>query len=456
MSLCLGRLQDTKFAAGVRARQEPVDAHSGTYTDFLRRHERAANKAIQEGPHAVKAMLPQLVDRIADSRNLRAAWDHLARHGGATPGPNGITYRDVEGSEIWELMRTLGRSIREGTYQPGPTRQLRISKGPDRGYRTLTLHNIEDRVVQRAIVQIVQPILDYRFDEHSYGFRPNRGRLNALATAVAESQRGRTTWITEDIKTAFDRVPHGRLQDVLQKRLPDQRLMDLMGTINSNRQKRGIPQGSPLAPLLLNLYLDYHLDRVWRKRSPDQPLLRYADDLLIPCKTRQEATEARKRLERTLTPTGMLLKGTPDTAIRDLSDGDEAEWLGYAVRLEEDGLRIHVTEDAWWELRERLALAHTEELAPLRIVSVLSGWVDQFGPCLPHTDVAAVYARIKEEAGKLAFDEIPGEADVRERIHRAYERWEVLRGRAKGSFTGLVTDGGSACLSTATKRRNGE
>ncbi|HBO42662.1 MAG TPA: Retron-type reverse transcriptase, partial [Planctomycetaceae bacterium] len=456
MSLCLGRLRDTKQAADVHARQEPVEAHSGAYTEFLRRHERAVTRAIHEGPHAVKAMLPQLVDRIADSRNLRIAWGHLARHGGATPGPNGVTYRDVEGPEIWELMRTLGRSIREGTYQPGPTREVRIPKGPDRGYRTLTLHNIEDRVVQRAIVQIIQPILDYRFDEHSYGFRPNRGRLNALATAIAESQRGRTLWITEDIKTAFDRVPHGRLQDVLRKQLPDQRLMDLMGTVNSNRQKRGIPQGSPLAPLLLNLYLDHHLDKVWRKVNPDQPLLRYADDLLIPCETRQEATEARAKLERILTPAGMLLKGTPETAIRDLSEGEEAEWLGYTVRLEEDGLRTHVTEDAWRELRERLTLAHTEELPPLRIVPALSGWVDQFGPCRPHTDVAAVYARIKEEAGKLAFDEIPGEAEVRERIHRAHERWEVLLGRAKGSSMGLITDGGSACLQKATKRRNGE
>ena len=203
----LGPWRDSKLATDACACQEHVDAHSGTSHDFLRRHERAAVKAATGGYQAMVDIAPRLLPRVADTRNLRVAWDYLRRHGGPAPGPNGLTYEDLEEFEVWELLQVLSKAIRDGTYRAGPDRQVSISKGNNRGQRILRLQDIQDRVVHRAVAQIIGPLLDPTFDDNSDGFRPHRNRCHALAKAMHYTQQAdRRIWVVADVKNAFDRL----------------------------------------------------------------------------------------------------------------------------------------------------------------------------------------------------------------------------------------------------------
>lgn len=427
MYTSLGQREDFNQLAGAHARPDAADFHIGSRQDFLRRHERAATEAIQRGRPGIEEIAPYLLRRVADARNLRIAWDYLRRRGGAAPGPNGHRYSDLEEDEVWELMRAIGYAIRQGTYRPGLDRLLAIPKGNDRGTRTLKLQNIEDRVVARAVVQIIQPLLDLLMDDRSYGYRPGRDRRHALAEAlVVADGRDLKVWVVEDIKDAFDKVPLNRLLDVLRLRLPDD-VVRLIETATNTGSKRGIRQGSPLSPLLLNLYLDHFLDKVWARWNPDVPLLRTADDLLILCRTEEQAHSCHRSLQQILTPAGMPLKGTPTTTTRNLSAGQQAEWLGFEIGLQGSQALVCLAGQTWFKLADELALAHARPGSPLRVIPTILGWADQIGPCYADEDRDQVYARVASAAKESAFEEFPTREQFFERWSRAHARWLELR-----------------------------
>lgn len=457
----LGQRGDVKLLVGARARQMPVEAHVGRCRDFLRRHEQAAAEAVRHGRRGLEDIGPHLLQRTADTRNLRAAWDHLAQHGGQAPGPNGLTYSDLDQSEVWELLRTLRSAIQSGTYRHGPDRPVNRPKSSGSGYRTLRLENIADRVVARGVVQIVQPLLDPLFDERSYGFRPNRDRRHALAEAMQLADSGYLVWVVEDIQDAFDHVPLRRLLDIVRKSLPSaEPILALIERIVNTGTKRGLRQGNALSPLLLNLYLDHHLDRTWRRRFPDTPLLRTADDPLIVCRTEAEARNAHAQLREILLPTGMRLKGTPDSAICDLHTGDHADWLGYDVSWGIDGLEVRTAEKAWRKLARELEEAHEHPASPLRARRILEGWTDQLGPTYPYAEHDQVYARVTALFRESAFDEAPDEPAFEWRRWGAYARWlrllDGLPGRDVPTSLPLFP-GGSAChVLTAPEARRSD
>jgi group II intron reverse transcriptase/maturase len=406
----------------------PVGAHEGTAWDFLRRHERAATKAARQGLGAIREMGPDLLGRLADTRNLWCAWQYLAHHGGAAPGPDGLTYQDLERHEVRETCRTLSRAILEGHYHPGPDRKVQIPKRDGRT-RPLRLQSIVDRVAQRAFVQIIQPLLDPHFDDRSHGYRPHRDRQHALAQADWLAGHGnRYCWVTEDIRDAFEHVPHGRLLDLLARTLPGDLLQRIERVIH-NSTKRGLRQGGPLSPLLLNVYLDHLLDRVWRKQHPDLPLIRVADDLLVLCSSREEAQQAREELHRILLPTGMQLKHQEATAIRDLGGGMKAEWLGYEVRAAGEELEVRTGERAWEKLAEHLELAHEQPGAPLVAHEVVRGWGGQLGPTYPWHERREVWKRVVMLARQWGFDEPPSFRAFRASWQRAFARYGRLRNR---------------------------
>src|SRR5205085_1843950 len=131
--------------------------------------------------------------------------------------------------ERWALARVLGRAIRRGTCRPGPGRTRQEPKASGTGFRTLTIPDSADRVAERAVVQVVQPILDPLFLDTSLGYRPGKGRLDALALARhLARKRGLRVWIAEDLKDAFDLVPQRRLLDVLRHYLPAEPVVRLV------------------------------------------------------------------------------------------------------------------------------------------------------------------------------------------------------------------------------------
>jgi hypothetical protein len=430
-------LLDEEMPPGLRS-PEAVSDHQGKPQDFLLRHRRHAKHVLLRGKEGLLEIAPHLLYRISDERTLSLAFDYLAAHGGQAPGPNGVHYSDFNTSQKWQLCRELRNEIRAGTYTTGAEYLRWIPKRSGKGKRPLIIQNIDARVVQRATVEIVQPLLDPRFDPRSFGFRPNdhstleRSPLGALALAerLALDEK-RWLWVAVDIKDAFCNVPIKRLLDLICKALVDEELVRFIQRLLSGAKLPGLRQGGPLSPLLLNLYLDHFLDRKWRKLFPNIPLIRYADDILVLCKSRKQAITAYKALVNILKPAGMTLKEDVEKAVCRLDQGQKAHYMGFEISKGNERLCLGLTRETWDGLHAHLENAHEAPSSALRAVQVVVGWLNARAACFPDLGVEAVYARIQKIARQHAFDELLYPVEVQEIAQDAIDRWEVARTLAR-------------------------
>jgi retron-type reverse transcriptase len=363
---------------------------------------------------ACRRLASGLREWIANDRNLRIAWDYCRQEGGTSPGTNGRRYDDLDGQAVWSLVHALQAAILAGTYRPGADRLVRIAKGPGRGTRTLRLQDIEDRVVARAAVQVLQLVLDPTFAASSFGSRPGSDpwlRAMAYAETIA-TREDRWIWTADDLRDAFEQVPHGPLLEILHKRLPDERLGRFLEVMIANARHRGLRQGSPLSPLLLNVYLDHLLDTPWRRRHPETPLVRYVDDLLVLGRSRREAKAAYDDLRELLHAAGFVLKGSKSVSIVNLKR-QPVGWLGFRFQRPADRLEIRLGDEAWEDLTQRLARLHNMPDAPLRADELLCSWIFQRGPTYRFEDCRATIERVMRLARSLALDEIPSRRTLR-------------------------------------------
>jgi Reverse transcriptase (RNA-dependent DNA polymerase) len=241
MYASLGRRGGQNQPADDRDRQGLADLHTGSARDFLRRHGREAAEVARTGKRVRFDFAQLLFRRAADTRSLKLALDHLASEGGVAPGPDGVCPTDLGPAERWELARALGDSIRRATDRPDPGRVVTIPKGNGRGHRTLQIQDLQDRAVQWAILQVLQPFVNPRFLETSFGSRPGLGREHALAKAEALAEvEGRWNWVAEDIRDAFDHVPLIRLLDVVRTHAPADDFMSLVHVVIRNSTNKGL------------------------------------------------------------------------------------------------------------------------------------------------------------------------------------------------------------------------
>ena len=223
----------------------------------------------------------RLMEEVCDPENVWQALTRVQANQGS-PGVDGMTVRQLRDylQEHWPAIR---ERLLEGTYKPQPVKRVEIPK-PDGGVRKLGIPTVLDRLIQQAVLQVLQPQWDPTFSEHSYGFRPGRSAHQAVAAAQQYMTEG-LRWVVDlDLEKFFDRVNHDRLMAAVAQRVEDKRVLKLIRAfLNAGVLENGLvsptdegaPQGGPLSPLLSNLVLD-ELD--WELVKRGHRFARYADD----------------------------------------------------------------------------------------------------------------------------------------------------------------------------------
>lgn len=241
---------------------------------------------------AEKDGVENLLERILHKDNLNAAYKRVKQNGGAA-GVDGMTVDEML-PYLKEHREELLESIRKGRYKPQPVRRVEIPK-PDGGKRKLGVPTVIDRMIQQAVVQVLQPIYEPVFSDSSYGFRPNRSAHMAIKKAEEYYKAGYTNVVDLDLAKYFDTVNHALMMGMLRERIKDERVVELIkkflksgvminGLVSPTTE--GTPQGGNLSPLLSNIYLTA-FDRMLEARG--HKFVRYADDCNIYVKSRRAA-----------------------------------------------------------------------------------------------------------------------------------------------------------------------
>jgi len=244
---------------------------------------------------------PGLLHAALARENLQHAWKRVR----ANKGAGGVDGLDID--QTAAHLRTVWPAIRdqllEGTYRPQPVRRVTIPK-PDGGERALGIPTVTDRLIQQALLQVLQPLLDPSFSQHSHGFRPGRSAHDAVLEAQSYVQSGRRIVVDVGLEKFFDRVNHDILIDRLQKRIGDAGMIRLIRAyLNSGimmggmveARGMGTPQGGPLSPLLANVLLD-EVDKALERRG--HCFVRYADDANIYVRSRKAGERVMALLRR--------------------------------------------------------------------------------------------------------------------------------------------------------------
>lgn len=249
------------------------------------------------------ALTHDLMERVCELGNLRRSYRQVVSNRGSA----GIDRMTVEELGPWtsKNIQTLRASLLNGTYEPQEIRGVAIPK-PSGGTRTLGIPTVVDRLVQQAILQVLQPLCDPGFSDHSYGFRPGRSAHQALKKAKAYVDEGFVKVVDMDLEKFFDRVNHDILMSRLAKRFQDKRLLLIIRRFLSagmmqdgvcTPREEGVPQGSPLSPLLSNILLD-ELDKELEHR--EHRFVRFADDCNIYVRSQAAAERVLQSVENWL------------------------------------------------------------------------------------------------------------------------------------------------------------
>ena len=344
------------------------------------------SSAAKRDPESPAIEEPLLMEVLCERSNMEVAWKRVRANKGS-PGVDGMSI-DAAVGYLREHWPTIRKQLIDGTYQPQPVRRVEIPK-PAGGVRKLGIPCVIDRLIQQAILQVLQPNWDPTFSEHSYGFRPGRSAHQAVAQAQAYVAEGYRWVVDMDLEKFFDRVNQDLLMARVAQRVTDKRLLKLIRAfLNAGVKENGLvsptdegtPQGGPLSPLLSNLMLD-DLDRELERRG--HRFCRYADDVNIYVRSRRAGERVMESVCHFVT---VRLRLTVNSSKSTVARSGDLEFLGFTISNDEEPVRqispkaLRRFKDRVRELTRRTGGVSLQQLMD-PLADYLVGWRAYFGYC---------------------------------------------------------------------------
>ena len=340
-----GRLANKKSITEEEAAEIAERQHLVGFPHLALVRERLSVKAKSEP----KFRFYNLYGKVIETETLKCAWQKVKANKGAD-GIDGVTIEDVEQSEggAEAFIAGIQKELREKTYRASPVRRVYIEKENGK-LRPLGIPTVKDRVVQNAVLLIVEPIFEADFHDCSYGFRPNRGAQQAVDRIAAEIKAGNRQVYDADLSSYFDTIPHDKLFLAIAKRITDSSVVGLIrqwlkativepNGVRKNPKGKGTPQGGVISPLLSNIYLHwFETCAAWVAKQTNQvmSIVRYADDFVILA--RKWADGFVQRIEGELEGRFGLVVNREKTRLLDMDAEKSAlSFLGYEFRYVKD------------------------------------------------------------------------------------------------------------------------
>ena len=325
-----------------------------------------------------------MLEQILSPSNLNAAYKRVKQNKGA----GGVDEMEVESLKGYLIKGkdALIAAILDGTYRPNPVRRVEIPKG-DGKKRQLGIPTVVDRVIQQAISQVLSAVYEKQFSTHSYGFRPKRSAHQALQQCQRYITEGYTYAVDMDLEKFFDTVNQSKLVEVLSRTVKDGRVISLIhkylkaGAVVANKYEStiaGVPQGGPLSPLLSNIMLN-EMDKELERR--DHRFVRYADDVIILCKSKRSAERTMENLVSYIEKELFLKVNREKSAVAYIT---KVKFLGYSfyTKKGEGRLRIHHKSIARMRSRIKEITSRSNGWGNARrketLRQFITGWVNYF------------------------------------------------------------------------------
>ena len=329
-----------------------------------------------------------LLERILDRDNLNRAYKRVKANKGA-PGIDGMT---VEATLPWlkEHREELLQSIREGKYKPQPVRRKEIPK-PDGGVRKLGIPAVVDRIIQQATAQELTPIFEPQFYENSYGYRPGKSARMAIQKVKEYAEQGYKYAVEIDLSKYFDTLNHDLLMNRMREQVKDKRVIELVkrylksGVMENGmsvKTHEGSPQGGPLSPLLANICLN-KFD--WEMSRRGVPVIRYADDIVLLCKSERAGQRLLESSRRILEGKLKLRMNVEKSKVVSVTAIRNFKFLGLALGRGKNGYFIRAHAKSLKKAKQKLkGLTSRSQGRNVRVViqrvnSFTRGWLGYFG-----------------------------------------------------------------------------